>query len=606
FTEGRRYAFTLRTGNTGSDGAGRFVQGGNVQAGQMVHLVYTRDAAGNAVLYINGQAQGRENLPGNLKTSWDSRYRLGLGKRTQRRRTLLAGRILPDRHLQPGANRQRGNRPLASRTRESSAARTTALRLAPNRPPAQNQWPVSRPASGFPAPGSGAPCGGHRAHGSAHGERAGQPSSPEFGGESLPGAGISDAPEPPSGSALAIQVAAVELLCLETASGTLRPVASYLFDRQQLAGDPNALSDLSQQWALETHRRLAPESTIAVLRFREIQAAPGEVQPGQAPLVTRYRFQVLAVPQPAPLAKRMFALRSDVRQRRSRSGHFGGSTMPLLPHPIELAPPQTTGVQPLYLEPSDHGTGNGTGDFTQHWPWGLSGLRLSVQYSALQQPLLGSTPGDTVPPTLWWQAPNYAVQYRSAGPAQPELPTAGLPPYYRPGAIKTLLPVLPTLPMPGAASLVSSLGLSTHGATNAEEASGAPPAWQPILPGHLRYLLTGDRPGAMMVIRNQLLKQVLAANEPLLVSGSVPVQHRVPRPVALPPNTPLDKALQPWASYFEPRRNLLATTAPTDEAFFADCGGRPAQRLRLQMQSPQAGAIAPAWDWATGVSHRRG
>ncbi|MEB3210000.1 MAG: hypothetical protein VKL39_01540, partial [Leptolyngbyaceae bacterium] len=40
----------------------------------------------------------------------------------------------------------------------------------------------------------------------------------------------------------------------------------------------------------------------------------------------------------------------------------------------------------------------------------------------------------------------------------------------------------------------------------------------------------------------------------------------------------------------------LVTSSPADEAFFADCEGNPAQRLRLELTSPQRGAITPAWD----------
>lgn len=78
-TENRQYAFTLRTPNTGSDGAGKFVQGGIAQPDQLVHLVYTRDRAGNAILYINGQVQGSDRIQGNLSASWDNSFRLALG-----------------------------------------------------------------------------------------------------------------------------------------------------------------------------------------------------------------------------------------------------------------------------------------------------------------------------------------------------------------------------------------------------------------------------------------------------------------------------------------------------------------------------------------------
>ena len=375
--------------------------------------------------------------------------------------------------------------------------------------------------------------------------------------------------QPAPQGALTTQLASVELLCLEAGAGSLQPVASALLDRELLEKSATSLEQISQQWANDTHQRLTPESPIAVLRYREILATDNQE------VVTRYRFQVLSVQQPGQLAQRVFALGSDVHYRRFQSGQFGGQQMPITPRSFELAPPQTTGVQPLYLQRRPPVAPGPEPEPNLAWPWGLSGLRLSVQYSDHSQPALGSS---NEPAALWWQAPNYAVQYRSSDLAQSDLPMAGLPAHYRPGAIKTLLPVLPSLPMP------------------TEDAIQAGDGWQPVLPGQLRYLLTGNRPGVMVVIRNQLLKQTLGTAAPLLISGSVPVQHRVPRPVPLPANTLKDRALQPWASYFEPDRTVLATAAPADEAFFAESDGSPAQRLQLQMRSPIAGAISPDWN----------
>jgi hypothetical protein len=70
----------------------------------------------------------------------------------------------------------------------------------------------------------------------------------------------------------------------------------------------------------------------------------------------------------------------------------------------------------------------------------------------------------------------------------------------------------------------------------------------------------------------------------------------MPRPVPLPPNLGPDKALQPWASYFEPGQNLLATSSPADEAFTAECAGSPALRLLMKLVEPERGALAADWD----------
>jgi hypothetical protein len=190
--------------------------------------------------------------------------------------------------------------------------------------------------------------------------------------------------------------------------------------------------------------------------------------------------------------------------------------------------------------------------------------------------------------TLWWQAPQYFVQYRSA--LTSDRPVWALPALYRARAIKSLLPVLPAPPLP-------TVDFTPQGLKE----------WQPVLPGALRYLISGARAGVLLAIRNQLLRQSDLKQRKKdqvgkgMISGSVPVQHRMPRPVPLPPNENREKALQPWASFFEPETNLLASSSPADEAFFAsytDGDGTlvPAKRLRMTLREPARGALTLAWN----------
>src|SRR5262249_43777994 len=154
-------------------------------------------------------------------------------------------------------------------------------------------------------------------------------------------------------------------------------------------------------------------------------------------------------------------------------------------------------------------------------------------------------------------------------------PAAGLPPDFRGEAIRSLLPVVPDLPLP---ALDSSDVLQT--------AAGASNWRQPVLPGSIRTTIVGARAGAFLSLRPQLTRQSgLGTGAGLqqgkgLTSGGVPAQHRAPRPVVLPPNDPSapENALQTWASWFEPENGLLARTAPADEAFFAASGSEPAHR----------------------------
>lgn len=362
-----------------------------------------------------------------------------------------------------------------------------------------------------------------------------------------------------------------ELLCLDRNTQTLLPVASYL---QEFNEENMATTLLWQDWGQKTHLRLSPDSPIAVLRFRQINRSGGK-----ALLTTTYSFEIVGGIQLAPqLAQRVSRIRSKVVALRFRQGQYGGHTMPENPQAFEVAPPQITGVQPIYQTEPPH---------EANWPWGLSALRMSVQYTEGKEGAVGNiAQTDDDRSTLWWQSPQYALQFRST---KSDRPAASLPRKFRARAIKSLLPVLPAPPMP-------AVDLKTLGPDEGQA------AWQPVLPGSFRYLVTGSRAGGMFVFRNQLLRQnSLSRNGTsetgsLMVSGSIPVQHRMPRSVPLPINTTKLFALQPWASYFEPQHNALVTNAPADEAFLADFGSKPAVRLQIELVEPKQGAIPTGWN----------
>ncbi|MEM8486172.1 MAG: LamG domain-containing protein [Bacteroidota bacterium] len=236
------------------------------------------------------------------------------------------------------------------------------------------------------------------------------------------------------------------------------------------------------------------------------------------------------------------------------------------------------------------------------WPWGLSGLRIQVAYGAAPSPenpallvpdYIGATgllnESEDTERTLWWQSQPYQVQYRAARTGRP---VAGLPKHFRAEAIKGFLPVLPTPPMP-------AINVSDETTFNAEASLAE--RWQAVLPGLMRYMVVGNRPGVPFAFRNQLIRQngFEAGNNTrgeIMVSGSVPVQHRMPRPVSLPHTGRRERALQTWASYFEPNHLLAAETVPTDEAFFANCDGFDALRFKLKLINPGPGTLSADWN----------
>ncbi|MEL6248520.1 MAG: LamG-like jellyroll fold domain-containing protein [Cyanobacteria bacterium J06627_15] len=409
----------------------------------------------------------------------------------------------------------------------------------------------------------------------------------------------------PAGAAYERQIVSAELLCLDASTRSLRPIASYLWEDLP---DAVTLADrVVVSWARKIHLRLCPESPLAVLRLREVRrlsdaAAENAIGATVAPAITTYHYGIVSDLQAAELPlKRMFRLRSHIPHLRFQEGQFGGCHLPPLEGSsalklFELAPPQIAGAQPLYLIESPNPA--------QSWPWGLSALRVSVHQNTWQTAptensesasvwykaaVVGPVTDNSQSRMLWWQAAQSTVQYRSTTAST--RPAAGLPAQFRAPAMASLLPVALRPPLP-----------EIDGSDLFQQPEPVD-RWQATLPATMRYLMVGNRPGVFFNLRNPLLRQGDLSSSgsstgSIFVSGSIPVQHRMPRPVPLPDNqTPLpDRALQPWASYFEPSQNALTTSAPADEAFWGADAENPAKRLKLQMLTPERSAIVPDWD----------
>lgn len=376
------------------------------------------------------------------------------------------------------------------------------------------------------------------------------------------------------------RVLVAELLCASGANQELRSIATKLWELERPTANAQSgktapddderptLSEalaLSLAWARQMHRRIAPESPVAVLRYRrigELQTGGGD---GGALLSVSYSFDgSFEITLPKALSRRAVALREPVEQLRFREGQYAGPRIPKNVRPFELAPPRTVGLQPLHLPAPPPQAA------PRAWPLGLSGVRVSVEYTKARRAVIGPLPPDGTAAeqrTLWWNAPHHVVQFRTTAVSRR---SAGLPPLFRAPAIKSLLPVLADPPMP--------------------PSPPAGPDYQPVLPGRLRYLLVGARPGVMFAIRNQLIRQQLGAvadgEAATSVSGSVPVQHRIPRPTPLPPNV---------------------SARPADEVLF-EIGEAPALRLGLALASPGNGWITADWDgtldfgcWTEGI-----
>lgn len=368
-----------------------------------------------------------------------------------------------------------------------------------------------------------------------------------------------------------------ELLCLNAARTALVSVATQVW-QQGDGSDENLL-----RWGKETRARLAADSPVAVLRVRIVSrpAAQTAAEAAEAAVSVAYRFLVIPVAVPAQPVRRARPLRVKPPRLRFVEGQFGGGSMPSGARAFEVAPPQTRGVQAIYLK-----------DLPQ-WPWGMSALRLSVRFTGGRKGVVGPLPlkdngVDEQEVKLWWSVASHSVQF--ALPERSKL----LPRNFRAKALQSLLPATPRLPLPP----LAELKLVDKNAQDNATANNRLVAWHPVLPGSLHFLIVGARAGAPLLIRNFLIYQrgMPLSDEmgSVFAGGATPVQHRMPRPIPIPPNvdSARESALQTWVSHFRPTENLLPSPNPTDSAFLAqsDLLAEPIG-MQVTLVKPDGGVI---------------
>ncbi|HEY0734357.1 MAG TPA: LamG domain-containing protein [Herpetosiphonaceae bacterium] len=656
------YHARVRTKRGDNEGNPAVITDDNTLKLERTHVVYTFDASSQGRIYLNGSEQVRVAIGGNFSW-WDKDYPL-----------LLANELSKDR---PWA----GEYYLVAIYNRALTPAEVAENYAALPKPVPRAWHTTAAlisSSGLVGDGSPDVTGTRRYPAATllparltvdlakDGSSVRVPNPQPLSFAVSPYLGLSFRMAPQQMRRVLVSA---ELLCVDPKTGSLLPVTNRFFEDGGAAEDAAVLNQ-AIGWAREMHRQLTPESPVALLRLREILALPDEVQakPDEAAVITRFRFALVReLVLPPTLSRRVARLRTEVQHMRFREGQYGGSHIPNTVEPFELAPPQVTGVQPIYLtERPNARTSTGTDSPPSGvpptemvaWTWGLSGLRFSVRYTQDGQGIAG-TPihatgsASAAQPGFWWQAIQYTVQYRSglretplftlpasigstlqSGTVKPELrrafeayglalaadsmvtqqpntiwyvddassavryvvrrqdaalrvfqgaaPGAGLPPLFRATPIRSFLSVLPDPPMP------------PHALPPDAPHAALSPGWQPVLPGSLHYFVVGARSGVMLAVRNQLIRQ----SDHALTSGSLPVQHRVPRPVPLPPNHAgaEDSALQTWASYFEPEHSVLVSPDPVDETFYAATQTRGPLRLRLWLIDPARGILPAEWD----------
>jgi outer membrane protein OmpA-like peptidoglycan-associated protein len=370
-----------------------------------------------------------------------------------------------------------------------------------------------------------------------------------------------------------------ELLCLDQTGKTITPAGSRVWQQEEIIANDNKVVEA---WGIDLRNRIAADSPVAVVRIRKVFSSGKE--PGMRFPEIEYAFEVLGSGEQFNLiAESGGPLRLSLKQLRFPEGQFGGSIAPSAINSFEIAPPQVTGVQPLYIDKEKWNSVNDD----RKWHWGLSALRMSVKFTDKNKGIIGSDLKQDH--RLWWNAVSHQVQYedfRNATPVRKFLPAK-----FRARYISTLLPVPATPPLPeNFKQLPAEIGPIKQ--------------WQPVLPGGLYYLFVGARPGVPFVFRNMLIRQDLDKegenknDSTPLVAGGIAVQHRFPRPVALPENPQRNQltepaphnALQTWAWYFEPQLTGKHLTMPHDNAFVV----KENTAHGLQVSIPQlVGGILP-------------
>jgi outer membrane protein OmpA-like peptidoglycan-associated protein len=372
----------------------------------------------------------------------------------------------------------------------------------------------------------------------------------------------------------ALQLVFAELLCTDQTGTSLKPIASKVWQREELA---EAGESLAEAWAREIKGRMAEDAAIAILRMRKV------VNNSTSLPQIRYDFRVLGgTPTKALTVDGTSPLRLPLGQLRFREGQYNQSPPPTAFSAalFELAPPQVQGVQPLHLEKESAISVNGV------WPWGLSAMRFSLGYTGHKTGVLSAQGAKKT--RVWWTGVSHNLRF-----ALPPDISDLLPKKFRAKAIPSLLSAPTTLTLPAQLNEVNN-------------GAGHENSWQPLLPGTMNYTILGARAGVPFTFRNFLLSQELSGGvinqqtaRATLVSGGIPVQHRYPRPSALPANpvrgkdtSPAD-ALQTWGSYFD-INTCINESAPFDNAFVD--GSKGAYGLSLTLLTPAGGLLEDTFD----------
>jgi hypothetical protein len=284
----------------------------------------------------------------------------------------------------------------------------------------------------------------------------------------------------PDTAAGIVEAVSTELLAIGAGSGDatsevrpmLTPISSKWWDH-------GIDASLVGEWAASVIQREVATSPVAIIRRRHIRTFGATAS-------VAYGFDVTDTgAPPSRLGWSGHQLRTEPTRMVHAEAQFGGTTIPAALHEIDVAAPLVTDVRPV-----------------RSGALGWSGLEVVVEHTAMSA---------TAPSGLWdhpaearWMSLQHRVRFRDTESTIPDDFSAPAT------AVDTVTVDRPRLPATG------------------DWASG-----RPILPAAVRYVLVGNRPGAVLDL-NAMVTSVDPASE--LVgrpSGTITVSHRMPRPLPL-------------------------------------------------------------------------
>ena len=325
-----------------------------------------------------------------------------------------------------------------------------------------------------------------------------------------------------------------ELLCFDQARNNLSSIGSHIISEPKSSTKENL-----KRWAIETHKRLAFDSPVAILRIRYVKTVKGDtasLAPVNPVVFTDYEFARVNIVRPEIPLSGSFPRKDAVERLSFPDGQYGGAPSKRNLKPFQVASPQVRGFEPLFV-------GQGLAS-SFNWRHGFSAASVSTRITS------GGIGHGELSSSVYWHGLQHNVQYLSAVPGQFE---KLLPTNFNAPTVKGYLSATPNRPV-----------------TKSPQAEASK---QSVLPGLYKTIVSGIRPGVPFMFKSNLGSSEHADSQRPVWANGIPVQHRAPRPTSIARNVIQGQATanRTWGSFYSleqtPIKLCEVSTKPYDNAF---------------------------------------